>query len=194
MRTPFAGYLQTRSRSHRIKKRSAVSHRQPSERSWVSDDYPFPPAGEVANPDLLFVVVRFIARSPILKILQILKILLQTIFPNPSKITVNHKNHKNPGQNPSSDNFQTSKLPNFQTSPTNNLSRCLQFSPQHRRFASRTHMPFQADATRQRLTIPIERDIFYLVVVDDVGLSSCIRIGIELLFARRACARQSLLR
>ena len=193
MRTPFAGYLQTRSRSHRIKKRSAVSHRQPSERSWVSDDYPFPPAGEVANPDLLFVVVRFIARSPILKILQILKILLQTIFPNPSKITVNHKNHKNPGQNPSSDNFQTSKLPNFQTSPTNNLSRCLQFSPQHRRLTSRTHIPFQANATCQRLTITVERDIFYLVVVDDVGLSSRIRHRYRTAFHWSCLHRQSLL-
>ena len=48
-------------------------------------------------------------------------------------------------------------------------------------------MPFQADTTRQRLTIPIKRYIFNLVVVDDIRLSSRIRIGIELLFTR--CAR-----
>ena len=65
----------------------------------------------------------------------------------------------------------------------------LQLSPQRRRFPNRTNMPFQADATRQRLTIPIKRYIFYLVVVYDVGLSSRIFIRIELLFARCACAR-----
>ena len=65
---------------------------------------------------------------------------------------------------------------------------CFQVAPRRREFAGGTDMPFQADATRERLTITVERDIFYLVVVDDVGLSSCIRIGIGLLFAGRACA------
>ena len=64
---------------------------------------------------------------------------------------------------------------------------CLQVSPRRRRFARSTDMPFQADATRQRLTIPVKRDVLYLVVVDDIRLCSRIRIRIELLFARGTC-------
>ena len=69
---------------------------------------------------------------------------------------------------------------------------CLQVSPQHRQFTSRTHMASQADATRQRLTIPIKRDILYLVVVDDIRLSSRIRIGIELLLTTLCLRQESL--
>ena len=64
---------------------------------------------------------------------------------------------------------------------------CLQVAPQHRCFTGGTDMPFQADATRQRLMIPVKRDILYLVVVDDVGLSSRILVCIGLLFT--GCAR-----
>ena len=48
-------------------------------------------------------------------------------------------------------------------------------------------MSLQADATCQRLTIPIKRNILYLVVVDDIRLRSRIRVGIELLLT--TCAR-----
>ena len=64
---------------------------------------------------------------------------------------------------------------------------CLQVAPYARQFTGDTHMPFQADATCQRLTIPVKRYILYLVVVDDIGLSSCILVCIELLFT--GCAR-----
>ena len=50
-------------------------------------------------------------------------------------------------------------------------------------------MAFKADAVGKRLTIPIKRDIFYLVVIDNIQLSSRIRIRIELLLTGRARAR-----
>ena len=78
----------------------------------------------------------------------------------------------------------------IQTIPTDNyLLLCLQFTPQHRRFTSRTHIPFQADTTRQRLTIPIKRYIFNLVVVYDIRLSSCIRRTYRTAF-HWSCPRQ----
>ena len=58
-----------------------------------------------------------------------------------------------------------------------------------RQFTSSTHMPFQADTTRQRLTVPIKRDILYLVVVDDIRLSSRILVCIKLLLTGRARTR-----
>ena len=66
---------------------------------------------------------------------------------------------------------------------------CLQVSPRRRRFPRSTDMPFQADATRQRLTIPVKRDILYLVVVDDIRLRSRIRIRVELLLTCGASPR-----
>ena len=57
----------------------------------------------------------------------------------------------------------------------------LDFTPCGGKFTSSTDMPFQADATGQRLTVPIEGYVFNLVVVYDVWLRSCIRVGIELL-------------
>ena len=49
-------------------------------------------------------------------------------------------------------------------------------------------MAFKADAVGQCLTVPIKRYIFNLVVVYDIGLSSCIRIHVELLLTGCTCA------
>ena len=46
----------------------------------------------------------------------------------------------------------------------------LNFTPQRRRFTRDTHIPFQANPTRQGLTVPIKRHIRYLVVVYDNSL------------------------
>ena len=48
-------------------------------------------------------------------------------------------------------------------------------------------MAFKADAVGKCLTIPVKRYIFNLVVVYDIGSSSCIVIRIELLLTDRAC-------
>ena len=53
-------------------------------------------------------------------------------------------------------------------------------------------MPSQTNTLCQRPTIPVKRDILYLVVVDDIRLSSRILVGIELLFTGRACTSESL--
>ena len=57
----------------------------------------------------------------------------------------------------------------------------LQFTPCRGKFASGADMPLEANTAGERLTVPIEGDVFNLVVVYDVWLSSCIRVGIELL-------------
>ena len=49
-------------------------------------------------------------------------------------------------------------------------------------------MAFKADAVGKCLTIPVKRYIFNLVVVYDIGLSSCILIRIELLLTACTCA------
>ena len=49
-------------------------------------------------------------------------------------------------------------------------------------------MALEADALGKCLTIPVKRYIFNLVVVYDIGLSSCIVIRIELLLTDCTCA------
>ena len=57
----------------------------------------------------------------------------------------------------------------------------LEFPPCGGKFSSGSDMPFEADAVGERLTVPVKGDVFNLVVVYDVGLSSRIGVCIELL-------------
>ena len=67
---------------------------------------------------------------------------------------------------------------------------CLQVAPRRRQlYLRRLHVPFQADAVSQRLTVTVKGDILYLIVVDDIRLRSRIRISIELLFTCGASTR-----